>query len=300
MSSPLPITRYRLNYQVIQTILWPEYAGSALRGALGHALKKIACRHPEQENCPCPPQQPCLYRQLFDPHPQALLHPQPQDVPAPLVIEPGSHGQTEEAGQTGHFDLVVIGVLAHQNLPLLELAWQLALQQGVGLKHRHGRRGTAHLLGMTALDRPEADPQPPGSPLTLHLLSPLRLQHQQRWVTPGQLSPRILIQAISRRQQLVSRVYAVEEQTLPPPLPFALIDSIGLHEHTQWMSWTRWSNRQHREMSLDGLTGTLQLHPVPAGVWPTLYLGQWLHVGKNSMFGLGHYRLEAGGPAATP
>ena len=62
----------------------------------------------------------------------------------------------------------------------------------------------------------------------------------------------------------------------------------------KWFDWTRYSSRQQQEMTLGGVLGHWTLHGAPdvlAKVWPWLWLGQWLHVGKNATMGLGGYAL---------
>ncbi len=63
----------------------------------------------------------------------------------------------------------------------------------------------------------------------------------------------------------------------------------------RWHEWTRYSSRQHTLMELGGLLGTFELSgPDLAPLWPLLWLGQWVHAGKGTTFGLGAYRLELG------
>jgi len=71
------------------------------------------------------------------------------------------------------------------------------------------------------------------------------------------------------------------------------INVLGLDRRLRWTEWTRWSNRQKQEMQLSGLTGRVLLSNVSDTLWPYIYLGQWLHAGKNSMFGLGQYHILA-------
>jgi CRISPR/Cas system endoribonuclease Cas6 (RAMP superfamily) len=55
-------------------------------------------------------------------------------------------------------------------------------------------------------------------------------------------------------------------------------------------------------MTLGGVLGRWTLHGTPevlAEIYPWLWLGQWLHVGKNASMGLGGYQLESGPTAAT-
>lgn len=50
-------------------------------------------------------------------------------------------------------------------------------------------------------------------------------------------------------------------------------------------------------MTLGGVLGTWALRgdaDTLAQIYPWLWLGQWLHVGKNASMGLGGYTLEAG------
>ncbi|MBF0142739.1 MAG: CRISPR system precrRNA processing endoribonuclease RAMP protein Cas6 [Magnetococcales bacterium] len=62
-----------------------------------------------------------------------------------------------------------------------------------------------------------------------------------------------------------------------------------------WRDWTRRSGRQRQLMALGGVVGRWTLSGPLEAFWPFLYLGEWLHVGKNATFGLGGYRLEGPG-----
>jgi hypothetical protein len=61
-----------------------------------------------------------------------------------------------------------------------------------------------------------------------------------------------------------------------------------------WHDWTRWSSRQQQHMKLGGLMGRFRLpNGALADLWPLIWLGQYLHIGKNTSFGLGAYRIAA-------
>jgi len=66
-------------------------------------------------------------------------------------------------------------------------------------------------------------------------------------------------------------------------------DDSGLY----WLDWERYSNHQKFRMKLGGLVGALSLSSDVEPFIPYLRLGQWLHVGKNTTFGLGQYQLLA-------
>ena len=59
-----------------------------------------------------------------------------------------------------------------------------------------------------------------------------------------------------------------------------------------WKDWERYSNRKRSRMKLGGLIGGLKLQGNLALFLPYLRLGEWLHLGKQTTFGLGMYRLN--------
>jgi len=92
-SPSLSLGRYRLDWQVTRAIRLPDYAGSMLRGAFGHALRSISCITREKECTACPLRQDCPYTTLFEPIPPE--HHPLQDfsrIPAPYIIEPPEWG----------------------------------------------------------------------------------------------------------------------------------------------------------------------------------------------------------------
>ena len=138
--------------------------------------------------------------------------------------------------------------------------------------------------------------------ITLHIHTPMRLQSQGKPLGVGQLTARALIAAIARRIALLMEFHAGS-----PPNPgghsswgeaakhaTALADTLTDTQELHWFDWTRYSSRQQQEMTLGGVLGTWTLHgsaDTLAQLWPWLWLGQWLHVGKNATMGLGGYSL---------
>ena len=71
----------------------------------------------------------------------------------------------------------------------------------------------------------------------------------------------------------------------------SLLDARDLH----WFDWVRYSSRQKQEMTLGGVLGRWTLHgptDALASAWPWLWLGQWLHAGKNATMGMGAFSME--------
>jgi len=131
--------------------------------------------------------------------------------------------------------------------------------------------------------------------ITLHIQTPLRLQSQGKPLGVGQLTPRALVSAVARRTALLLEFHAGqngwgEAARRIAQLSQNLTDSQDLH----WFDWTRYSSRQQQEMTLGGVLGSWTLHgpaETLAEIAPWLWLGQWLHVGKNASMGMGGYTL---------
>jgi hypothetical protein len=328
MHSALPLARYRFTARVRQPLNLPEYAGSLLRGQFGAALRSVACMT-RQPTCPgCPLLHTCPYTRIFEAPPPPRGSHALQDfsqIPNPFVIEPPTPGaRVLDADEDFQFHLVLIGPALEQ-LALVIFAWQRALAQGLtrmrvpadllqvdwvdghGTAHRVWRVEQPTLVDHAAVLTPPAlktlaaHEQPAGVSGTngmhigLHFVTPLRLQSQGKPLGVGQLSARALVAAVARRSALLMELHAAqtgwgEAARHVTELSSRLTDTRELH----WFDWTRYSSRQRQEMTLGGVLGQWTLHgqaQVLEQLWPWLWLGQWLHVGKNATMGLGGYTL---------
>ncbi|MBK7955048.1 MAG: CRISPR system precrRNA processing endoribonuclease RAMP protein Cas6 [Candidatus Accumulibacter sp.] len=309
-ANSFPVARYRFEFRATQAIRLPDYAGSMLRGAFGHALRQVACMTRQKECSGCPLAGGCPYPAIFAPLPPATHALQKfAQIPVPQVIEPPAWGaRVLAAGELLTFHHVLIG-RALQELPLIILAWRRALARGVGAGD-----GTADLLrvvhcdesGEREIHRPEvgtiaehvqqiALQRTPGTDLseaTLTFTTPLRLQLNGQALPPDRLQARTLLLGLARRANLLAEFHA------DGPLvdDFAALSdaAAGIRDERNvvWRDWKRFSSRQQREMRLGGVVGAWRLQGQLAPFAALLRLGQWLHVGKETTFGLGQYTLD--------
>ncbi|HMX21572.1 MAG TPA: CRISPR system precrRNA processing endoribonuclease RAMP protein Cas6 [Accumulibacter sp.] len=307
-----PLARYRFEFQVTRPIRLPDYAGSMLRGAFGHALRQVACLTRQPDCAGCPLAGECPYPAVFVPTPPEQ-HPLQRfsEIPVPYVIEAPAWGaRTLDTGQVLVFHQVLIG-RACQQLSLIILAWRRALARGVGAGD-----GTAELRqvvhcgddgedGERLIYRPEGGriaehrslirldaPSAPVRGVTLRFITPLRLQHNGRALPPAALQPVTLLMALARRVSLVAEFHG--DSSLPTP-DFAALKAacaaLDDHKALIWRDWARYSSRQRQAMRLGGVVGDWRLDGNLAPFAELLRLGEWLHVGKETAFGLGQYRL---------
>lgn len=321
-ASLLPIARYRFSARVVDALVLPPYAGSLLRGQFGAALRQLACMTRQPSCTDCPLRATCPYTRIFEAsapaeHPlqrfSAIPNAYVVEPPAPVIApEPGPAAPVLEPGQTLAFHMVLTGSTLEQ-LPLIIVAWQRALQQGLTKNRSRAELTDVHWVdadgahhSIWTAEQPRlqahaASLQLPPMPLStngllLHIHTPLRLQHQGKPLRPQQLSVRTLVSAVARRVALVLEFHAAQAQWgAQVPATAVLADQLADQRSLHWFDWKRFSSRQQQAMTLGGVVGQWHLRgpaEALASAWPWLWLGQWLHVGKNASFGLGGYRLE--------
>lgn len=309
----LPLKRLRFQCQALEPIRLPPYSGSAWRGLIGSSLRRSVCvtRQPTCDGCLLRTQ--CAYSTFFESPPAS-----PETaarytaLPHPFVLEPEPPGRRAIArGEPLHIGVTLIGP-AGALTPYLIHALERAGARGLG---RDGGRfrlqtvaqetelGSDHWQPIysaesATLQPTETLPPPPGSApdsLRLELQTPVRLKRNGRYLGARDLDARALLGALAARAAILAELYGTDARAFERTLAHAAIDQVTLEsQRLQWAEWTRYSSRQRTHMQLGGVFGTLQLRgPGLPALWPLLVLGQWLHVGKATSFGLGCYRIVA-------
>ena len=69
-----------------------------------------------------------------------------------------------------------------------------------------------------------------------------------------------------------------------------MLPDIVMQEHER-ITVRRYSSTQDRKMSLTGIKGYAALNMIPEDVLPVLLAGELIHIGKNTSFGFGRYRI---------
>lgn len=312
---PFPLSRYRFEFCVTKALRLPDYAGSMLRGAFGHALRQLACMTQQKECVGCAVSASCPYSAVFAPQsPVEHTLQKFTQIPAPYIIEPPTWGsRTLEKGNRFDFYMTLIGG-AIKELPIIILAWRRALARGIGAGD-----GTADLIRVVhcpfprdmnerAIHSPDtgtietheqtfdfgACDDRNVSQITLCFKTPLRLQQNGHALSPERLEVRTLLMALIRRASLLSEFHA----GVPLLTDFSTMASLSTQIRDQrqlvWRDWARYSSRQQQKMSLGGVVGYWMLKGELLPFMPFLRLGEWLHVGKEATFGMGGYALQDG------
>jgi hypothetical protein len=105
MTASLALARYRVTFKAVEPLILPEYLGSTLRGAFGHAFRRLCCLARPGEECPAP--ESCPYHLVFEtaPPPDAEALRTHEEIPRPFVIAPPpASAERYPAGSAVAFD----------------------------------------------------------------------------------------------------------------------------------------------------------------------------------------------------
>lgn len=315
MSEPLalntlPIARYRFQFTVTRPIHLPDWSGSLLRGAFGHALRRLSCMLRQPECGDCPLLRTCPYPAIFAPPVvERDIQYSISQPSAPYLIEPERWGACQlKIGETLRFDMVLMG-RALRELPLITQAWKNAGEHGLGPGDGTAELREIHYLLPSeqpiSIYNPEnkrlaeiplhpviCPPVEHINEITLRLISPLRLQENGHPLSAARLTPGALLRAAIRRAALMSALYGNGTPDWDFKSLVQQAASVEGEKDLYWQDWTRRSARQKQTMQLGGVMGNWKLRGDLQPFWTALHLGTWLHVGKETVFGLGRYALE--------
>ena len=308
----LPLAQYRARFHLPTDAGLPDYLGSTVRGAFGHALKEAVCVTHLPKCTQCLMQQSCAYAYLFETPPppdtsKMRLYPA---APHPFVFEvpaPEAAPVRDTALDIG-FTLFGEGnrYLAH-----MIHALTAAGQRGLG-KHRVQlaledvmQRSDPQAENWATIYRPGIglSPQPPMHPAVppmpssadIQFETPLRLRRDNRNIGAHDLRFADLFINVMRRLAMLSYFHTDQ----PHETDFAMLAAHAREvplaaRDLRWHDWTRYSSRQQTRMNMGGLLGriTVRFEGLEA-LWPNVWLGQWTHAGKGTSMGLGRYRLAS-------
>ena len=307
MLPAIPYLRLRTTLSAEEPAVLPPFLGSTLRGAFGHALRRMVCvMGPEQACVDCGLRQACSYTRIFEPYvegePPPFLRGIDQAV-RPYVFEPLDEGGRLMPGGTLRFDLLLFGQAADLAAYTV-LAVERMARVGLGVRRVAFRlqkvealspdgsaqevfRAGAPLSGArlsTAL--PPAAPLPEGE-VTLRLETPLRIKLRDHLND----RPRFRDLAFNMLRRILELAHfhvpgAVIDWNFRPLLDQA--DDVRITAaDLAWHDWERFSQRQGTTMKLGGLVGTLTLAGDLAPFTTLLRIAEIVHVGKGATFGLG-------------
>lgn len=316
-TADLKVAKLTVETEVMRSGPLPNWLGSALRGAFGHAYKNVVCMVAHRECERCLLRQRCPYTYLFETWKpdKAIWMTKYDRVPHPFILHPPPQGaKVWQKGESLCFEMSLFGQ-AVELLPYLILSWEELASQGLGseripLKVLRVSRQALPSQTLIEIYTPGKDlsgtPQNWSVPIsalrnspeetqrpviTLHWQSPVRLSGAHPDQSP-ELPFHTLISSLLRRLSMLAYFHGDIQVELDfQSLTLAARQVQTLESQLYWQDLQRYSSRQKQAMNLGGLSGSVSYEASARDYLPLLQLGQWLHVGKNTSFGLGQYHL---------
>ncbi|HEX16511.1 MAG TPA: CRISPR system precrRNA processing endoribonuclease RAMP protein Cas6 [Deltaproteobacteria bacterium] len=299
--SILPLS---LTLKAVTAIKLPAYKGSTFRGAFGAAFKRATCVSKAKSCSECILKERCPYSYVFEtpvPITSDRMRKYPY-APHPFVLVPPledrrnySPGEQFEVFLT----LICRGI---DYLPYFLFAFGEMGKKGIGrgrgkFELVEARTTAGEAVYMDGTVRSPASVRwgdiidgPPPAELTLKFLTPLRVRYRERLCSD--LEFHVLIRSLLRRISLLSFFHCGQELKADFRGFITQAQNVRtVRNHLVWHDWLRYSHRQRAKLKFGGLMGEITFKGDFRPFWPFLRLGEWIHAGKGTSFGLGRYEI---------
>lgn len=315
---PLSFGVFRFEIRCLTPMHLRPFVTSTLRGAFGAQFRRMVCLT-RQKTCEgCVLRTQCPYGVLFDPipPPQAARLRHFSNIPRGYVLNASALPENNlQPADTFSFDLTLVGHTARY-LPYFIYVFRALEEAGLGAQREegHGRFELAHVRALipnggseVIFDRKEdalrastdarpitdwlPENQTVPNQLTLRFTTPTQIKHERTLVEKPDFHH--VVRSFFRRLSNLSLFYNDQPWTAHYTELFeAATQMQTTRNQTFWVRKTRYSARAQTELFVDGFTGVLTVQGNLEPFWPLLSLGQWLHTGSNTVFGMGRFVCE--------
>lgn len=322
---PIEFVRCRLGLELLGHGWLPRFLGTTLRGCFGYAFKRVACASPPGPCRPCARPAVCPYSYVFEtPILDSIPHLRADFAPHPFVLAPDDGEAPWADGQDGarrvhpgdpvDVELTLFGK-AVRYLPSFVATFEEMARAGLGPQRIRFRLTGMHALDLdgravpifeaararlvgappivTSVDVAARLPARLSGPASLEFQSPVKLRVDGRDVDRPDAPT--LVRSILRRLSALTRVHCDRE----PAVDFAsLVEEAKRvrtrHAPVPFIPARRRCGRSEETLIMGGFLGRIHLDGPLETVLPWLVLGQYVHVGKWTSFGMGRYRVTIG------
>jgi len=305
--------KFRFYLRPLGKIYLPRYKGSALRGGFGNIFKKTVCMNNRRECNECMLQEKCVYSYIFEtPLPQNLLEKSKFKLkrpPHPYVLEPPITSKIEyNHNDELAFNLILIG-RGIEYLPYFVFVFEELGKRGLGkgrgkyelvrvdneegeriyesgkLSDNFQKKSFRDIINECNIPENKNYQQ-----LKINFLTPVRIILRGELLTKFDFT--LFIINLLRRLSWLSIVHSDEELEFNYKYFISCADEIKIKEkNIKWYDWERYSSRQDTRMKLGGFLGDITFEGDLKEFIPFIKLGEYIHIGKQTSFGLGKYEI---------
>ncbi|MBE0449044.1 MAG: CRISPR system precrRNA processing endoribonuclease RAMP protein Cas6 [Actinobacteria bacterium] len=311
------LAKYRITLKAKEHMILPRFKGSMLRGGFGHAFKRICCASREKNCDGCLIRQSCPYAYVFETAPpEGAEHMSAHHkIPHPYIFEPPLDDKTEYGiGGLLDFHLILIGK-GIDYLPYFIFAVRELGETGITVRRHKFELISIHVIdcltdeetlvysasdnivhaqkvsltGLALIDEVE---EYNSHQLTLNFLTPTRIKYQGSYCF-NEVPMAAIIQNLTLRLNALSYFHGsgIWDDNLKKLKELAL-DITVIKSYIKKRDVLRYSNRQGKKDSLSGIIGKVSYEGNLELLLPVLFLGQFIHVGSDVVFGCGKYEIS--------
>ena len=309
------VATFEFILSALERIVLPPYKGSTFRGGFGSTFRKIVCTTKSQRCEDCIVKLKCPYSYIFETPPPKhteIMRKYPH-VPHPFVIEPPADDRDEYAeGDNLRFGLILVGK-AIEYLPYFIFTFEELGKNGSGLergKYRlqqvkadfEGKKGSTIYSSVEkklkddfptlTVSNFRVDESKATREVKLRFLTPVRIKYRDSY--RHQMEFHVLLRNLLRRIGSLDYFHcggkagSIDYRALIS----AAKSVASVERNLSWNDWNRYSKRQQQGMNLGGFTGEISYKGDIGEFWSFLRVGELIHVGKGTTFGLGKYQIS--------
>jgi hypothetical protein len=279
----LPLTILSTEVQLYAPLV-SGHAGNTIRGALGHSLRRMACKPECTDAKVCPVRSECLYAQLFEGEAAGAARGSGfGDIPRPFVL------RVEQNDRRLQITLHLFGNDAHVRDGFAQALRSIA-DEGLGASRAAASVDAIttedRLLSLAALNEAPTE-------LRLDLISPTEIKSE------GRVSKEFHFPAFFARVRdrvLFLAMHYAAQTAEPSSIAQQLAADVEQIEvtaqHLQHASAERRSSRTGQRHTLGGWVGSVELAGDFRRILPWLEAAQWTGVGRQTVWGKGQYRVS--------
>lgn len=321
---------FRFTLRAEEVAKLPSYLGSVLRGGLGHSLRQISCSKLSDDCAYCLLKSKCPYSQLFENPAMGKNKSHYYNEPHPFIIEPPlAQHEIYQPGQELDFRMVLIGK-GVDYLPYLISAFAHMSERGLARQkfrfhltkvvdvfspkkhiiYDEETRSINSTFKKRTFSKIKVEAKIL-NPKQVHLLflTPTRLKkktfivHNDAFIDVPmkakshlvlrELDFPLFLMSLLRRLSLLAEIHCNKRWGLDFK---KLLDNAQkvrtIYQDLHWYDWERYSSRQNTKLKMGGFVGRVTFEGDLAEFLPFIKMGEYLHIGQGTVFGLGKYIIE--------
>ncbi len=271
------------------------FPGATVRGAVMFKAKKLLCANPKLFDCKkCLLAQKCVYARLFEtvkPSDSAIMK-KYTEIPHPFVLTPILSKSKMNIRIMLFGEYTEFFPYFYLIFKSLEEPKQFSISSITNFGKEILKNGTIpNKFPQKSLSEVTQTPKAPKR-IKLHFITPLRIKSRGKYVNQTSLNFEYIVRNLLRRLYLLSYFYGKEWKADFKEIIEKSKEVSITERYLGWLDLERFSMRSKTYMSMGGIVGSITLSENAAEFLPLLKAGEYIHIGKNTSFGHGYYKIE--------